>query len=124
MDGYGIEVNGSGGSNAEDISIIGFHLLNIGSQGAGAPTTLRDGLVIFNCDRGKFGPGFINTTTDYGYYVDSSVTDIQIDNIMVLNAASGDFNIVGGTRVSQLYRESGALKYRGEGATITTVAPS
>lgn len=123
MEGYGIEVNSAAGANAEDISVVGFHVYHIGSGGAGASLLLRDGLVVINCDRGKFGPGFIDTTTDYGYYTDTC-TDVQFNDIMVLNALSGDFLIAGGTRVSNLYRAAGALKYRGNAGTVSTIAPS
>lgn len=126
MDGYGIEVNRSPDTttNAANVVVQNFSILYIGQGGAGAPTTLRDGIVAFYCTGGKIGPGFINTTSDYGYYVDNC-TDVQIDLIMVMNAASGDF-VIGGTntRVSHLYRAAGALKYRGDAATVTTIAAS
>lgn len=126
MDGYGIQVDRSPDTttNAVNVNIQMFSILYIGQGGAGAPTTLRDGIVVGYCVGGKLGPGFINTTTDYGYYVDNC-TDFQIDLIMVMNAASGDF-VIGATntRLSHLYRAAGALKYRGDAGTITTLGAS
>jgi len=123
-EGYGIDVEANAGVNNTDISLIGFHITNIGSGGNGPSFTNRHGVIFLDVTGGKVGPGFIDNVTGYGYYFDRD-TDVQCDNVMAMNCGLGDFALGGTlTRFSQLYRASGALKYRGDGGTVTTVAAS
>jgi len=122
--GDGIGIGASSGATTDDLIISGFYMRNIGAGGSAPALPNRHGIVVVDAVRAKIGPGVINTTTGYGYFV-ASLTDVQIDLVQVYNAALGDFSLGGGlTRFSQLYRAAGALTYRGEGATVTTVAPS
>lgn len=124
VENYAIEVGAGAGVNAADVSLVGFHILRSGSGGPGEVVANRHGIVVENASKVRLGPGFIDTTTGYGYYI-ANVTDVQADMIMVLNAPSGDFGLGGGlTRLSQTYRAAGAFTYRGEGGTVTTIAPS
>lgn len=123
--GYGIEIGLAGAANAQDITFHGIHLYNIGAGGPGALYATRHGIVIQNVIGFKGVGCFIDTATGYGYYCDV-VTDCQIDLFMPMNCALGDFAFGGGakTRLSHLYRNAGALTYRGTAGTVTAVAPA
>lgn len=123
--GYGIEMSAKSGASTTDIIISGFNINNVGAGTFEGPlTTNRTALVILDVIRGKFGPGLITNPNDFGYYIDR-VTDVQIDNIMVVNAGTADF-AQGGTltRFSHSYRVAGAFTYRGTSGTVTTLAPA
>lgn len=122
--GYGIEVgSGSGGNLCQDITIFGAHLYNIGAGGPGNLYASRHGIVIQSVTGCKVSHCFIDTATGLGYYIDL-VTDCQVDLMMPMNCAGGDFGLGGGakTRLSHLYRVAGALTYRGTAGTVTAVA--
>lgn len=123
--GYGIELGIAVTALCQDISITGAHLKNIGAGGPGALYGTRHGIVIQNSTGVKVSSCFIDTCTGLGYYCDV-VTDVQLDNIFPMNCASGDFLFGGGakTRLSHMYRNAGALTYRGTAGTVTAVAPA
>lgn len=124
-EGYGLEVGDWNSSAAEDIQIADVVLRDIGAGGAGDSFTDRHGLLFRDVTRGSVKGCTIDNcaTTSANGMILADLTDVSIGLNHITRSASSDVPQISGTNsgLTVMYLESGALKFRGASATVTTL---